>query len=247
MIRFGPAAVYRWWLKRWHAATMRPPVGEVDFGDLRILEPVSREFGYDRGMPIDRYYIERFLDANRDVIGGRVLEIGDDEYTRRFGGARVSRSDVLHVSEGNPKATLVGDLASGVQVTSDCFDCIIFTQTLQFIFEHQAALATLYRILKPGGTLLATVPGITKVPQDRWGELCAWSYTRLSVQRLFSEAFPDSSFNVESKGNVLAATAFLYGLAARELSAEELEYADPLYQVLISVRASKPGVCDGDR
>jgi SAM-dependent methyltransferase len=247
MIRFGPAAVYRWWLKRWHAATVRPPVGTVDFGDLRILAPVSREFGYDRGTPIDRYYIERFLDANQDVICGRVLEIGDDEYTRRFGRGRVSRSDVLHVSEGNPRATLVGDLASADHVASDCFDCIIFTQTMQFIFEHQAALATLYRILKPGGTLLATVPGITKIPQDAWGELCAWSYTKLSAQRLFAEVFPVSSIFVESKGNVLAATAFLHGLAARELSEDELEYVDPLYQVLISVKASKVGASDGDR
>ena len=247
MSTIGPAAIYRWWLKRWHAATVRPPVGTIDFGDLRILAPVSHEFGYDRGTPIDRYYIERFLEANRDVIRGRVLEIGDDEYTRRFGGNGVSANDVLHVSEGNPNATLVGDLTSADHIASDCFDCIIFTQTLQFIFEHQAALATLYRILKPGGILLATVPGITKIPQDQWGDLCAWSYTKHSARRLFAGVFPDSSLVVESMGNVLAATAFLHGLAARELSADELEFVDPLYQVLISIKASKAGVSHGDR
>lgn len=245
MNMLGASALYRWWLKRWHAATVRPPVGMIDFGDLRVLAPVSREFGYDRGMPIDRYYIEGFLDANRDIIRGHVLEIGDDKYTRQFGADRVSRSDVLHVSEGNPKATLVADLTAADAIADDCFDCIIFTQTLQFIFEHRSAVATLHRILKPGGTLLATVPGITKVPQDQWGELCAWSYTMYSVQRLFEESFASSSLRVESKGNVLAATAFLHGLATQELTSEELEYVDPLYQVLISIRASKNGVSDG--
>jgi SAM-dependent methyltransferase len=247
MKQFGPAAFYRWWLKRWHAATVRPPVGTVDFGDLRVLAPVSREFGYDRGIPIDRYYIERFLEANQTVIRGHVLEIGDDQYTRRFGGRSVDASDVLHVSEGNPKATLVADLTSADHVASDSYDCIIFTQTLQFIFEHKTALATLFRILKPGGTILATVPGITKIPQDQWGEVCAWSYTKLSAKRLFAEVFPESSLFVESKGNVLVATAFLHGLATRELSADELEYVDPLYQVLISIRASKFGESNGDR
>lgn len=246
MIRYGPTALYRWWLKRWHAATVRPPVGTVDFGDLRVLTPISHEFGYDRGQPIDRYYIERFLDVHRDTIRGHVLEFGDDAYTRRFGAGRVSRSEVLHVSEGNPKATLVADLTSADTIASDVFDCIILTQTLQFIFNHRAALATLHRILKPGGTLLATVPGITKIPQDRWGELCSWSYTQYSVQRLFAEAFPHSTLLVESKGNVLAATAFLHGIATQELSPEELDHVDPLYQVLITIRASKAGASDGD-
>jgi SAM-dependent methyltransferase len=216
-------------------------VGTVDLGDLRILKPVSQEFGYDRGTPIDRYYIEQFLGANREIIRGHVLEIGDDEYTRRFGAERVSHADVLHVHEGNPKATLVADLTKAPDIASDCFDCIILTQTLQFIFEHRAALATLHRILKPGGTLLATVPGITKIPQDQWGEVCAWAYTEYSAQRLFAEVFPTSTLRVQSKGNVLAATAFLHGLATPELSTDELEYVDPLYQVLISIRASKAG------
>lgn len=247
MKKLGPSTLRRWLLIRWHAATVRPRVGTIDFGDLRVLAPLSREFGYDRGLPIDRYYIEKFLDAHREPIRGHVLEIGDDEYTRRFGADRVSRSEVLHVSEGNPKATLVADLTSADGIASDGFDCIIFTQTLQFIFDHRAALATLHRMLKPGATLLATVPGITKIPQDQWGELCAWSYTRYSAQRLFAEVFPSSSLHVESKGNVLAATAFLHGIATSELSSDELEHFDPLYPVLISIRATKAGASNGDR
>ena len=140
-----------------------PAVGQVDFGDLRRLAPISRKFGVDRGLPIDRFYVERFLDAHADDIRGHVLEIGEDTYTRRFGGARVMASDVLHVSADNPAATIVADLADAPQIPDDRFDAIILTQTLQLIFDPPAAIRTLHRILKPGGTLLVTVPGITPV------------------------------------------------------------------------------------
>ena len=79
----------------------------------RQVKPVSRYWGYDRGQPIDRYYIEKFLAANAEHIRGRVLEIGDKSYTRQYGGEHVTVSDVLHVIEGNPAATIVGDLAKG--------------------------------------------------------------------------------------------------------------------------------------
>ncbi|HEX6050119.1 MAG TPA: hypothetical protein VFZ21_12650, partial [Gemmatimonadaceae bacterium] len=79
-----------------------PPPGAVHLGDLRRLTPISRAFGYDRGGPVDRYYIEGFLARYASDVRGRVLEVGDDSYTRRFGGNRVTRRDVLHVHEGNP-------------------------------------------------------------------------------------------------------------------------------------------------
>jgi hypothetical protein len=40
-------------------------------------------------------------------------------------------------------------------------------------------------------------------------------------------------------GNVLASIAFLEGLASEELRAAELDYRDPLYPLLICVRATK--------
>jgi len=232
--------IYRWLLTRWLKITVRPAVGRVDFGDLRQLRPLSHEFGYDRGLPVDRYYIENFLSRHAGKICGHLLEIGDDNYTRQFGAESVTRSDVLGINEGNPKTTLVGDLVSAEHIPSQSFDCIIFTQTLQFIYDCPAAVKTLYRILKPGGTLLATVPGISKIPQDQWGKLCCWSFTQRSVQKLFGETFPQSSIEVESSGNVLSAVAFLHGLATEELDPRELDYHDPLYQVLISIKATRP-------
>jgi SAM-dependent methyltransferase len=214
--------------------------GPVDFGHLRRLTPISSIFGYDRGRPIDRYYIERFLSAHAPDIKGRVLEFGDDSYTRTFGGERVKKADVLHATEGNPRATLVADLASAERIPSDTFNCIICTQVLMYVYRVDAAIRTLHRILKPGGVLLATVAGISQIARgdmQQWGEY--WRFTTMCAERLFAEVFPPERVDVVSYGNVLAAVAFLHGFAAEELTAEELEYNDPDYEVSITIRAVK--------
>jgi SAM-dependent methyltransferase len=224
---------------RLRARQYYPPVGRARFGDLRRVTPISEWFGFDRGLPIDRYYIERFLAEHADDIRGRVLEIGDATYTRRFGGDRVTRSDVLHVSEGNALATFIGDLTSAEHIPSNAFDCVIATQTLHLIYDVRAALGTLYRILKPEGVLLLTVPGISQISQDEWGESWYWSFTTRSIRRLLQDVFPTQRVTVEAHGNVLVATAFLQGVAAGEMKPAELDARDPHYEVLIAARASK--------
>lgn len=215
------------------------PRGEAQIERMRSVEPVSRHWGYDRGTPVDRYYIENFLGRHASDVRGRVLEVGDDTYTRRFGGARVGVSDVLDVSEANPRATIVADLSRADHIPSNTFDCIILTQTLQLIFETRAAIKTIHRILKPSGVLLATVPGITRISHTEWAASWFWSFTSASARRLFEEVFPATGVQVESHGNVLVACAFLYGLAMEELQQEELDYHDPDYEVTIAVRAVK--------
>jgi SAM-dependent methyltransferase len=215
------------------------PPGEVQFGTLRRVTPISKNWGFDRGQPVDRYYIESFLARYAADIRGRVLEIGDNSYTRKFGGDRVVNSDVLHVAEGNPQATVVADLTCAPQIPSSSFDCIILTQTLQLIYDVQAAIQTLYRILKPCGVLLATFPGISQTYDGDWGNDWYWNFTTLSARRLFEEAFSAEDIKIEGRGNVLAATSFLYGLAAEELTRQELDYNEPGYGVTIAVRALK--------
>ena len=216
----------------------RPP----RLGDLRRVTPIDPNWGFERGTPIDRVYVEQFVSANAADIRGRVLEIAAPDYTTRFGRG-VERVDILMATEVNPQATIVGDLTDAPQIPSDAFDCAIVTQTLQFVYDIRAALATLHRTLAPGGVLLATVPGITKIspPEDEeYGEW--WHFTARSAQRLAEEAFGAGNVEARSYGNVLSATGFLYGLAASDLKAEELAAHDRLYEVIVGVRAVKrPG------
>jgi SAM-dependent methyltransferase len=219
---------------------LHPPVGEAHFGDLRRLRPIGRNFGFERGRPVDRYYIENFLARQAEDIRGRVLEIANASYTRRYGGSRVEISDVLDVAEDNPQATILADLTHADHVPPDAFDCVILTQTLHLIYDVRPAIRTLHRILKPGGVLLATFPGISQIGCRGCSDHWCWSFTQLSARRLFEEAFPAQNVELEAYGNVLAAISFLHGLVVEELRQEELDYHDPDYEVLITLRAVKP-------
>lgn len=218
----------------------RPPSGWLHFGNLRRVTPISRTFGFDRGTPVDRFYIEQFLQAHASAIHGHVLEVGDRSYTNLFGQDRVRRSDVLHARRGNPDATLVGDLCTGEGIPEETFDCIILTQVLPFLWDFKAAVTYARRALRPGGVLLATLPGISQISRfdaDRWGDY--WRFTSTSARRLFGEEFGAEHVGVDVYGNVLAATAFLHGVAAQELRADELAYRDPDYEVTVAIRAVK--------
>jgi SAM-dependent methyltransferase len=212
----------------------------LDLGDLRRVTPIDSGFGLGRGKPVDRHYIESFLRQHAHDVRGRVLEVAEDTYTEQFGGGRVTRRDILHVDDSNPRATLIADLADADDVPGDSFDCFICTQTLTYIYDVKGALATIRRILRPGGVLLATVPGISQMSpydRDRWGEY--WRFTAQSLGRLLGEAFGSEHVAVEAYGNVLASTALLQGLCAGDLRLDELEHRDQRYQMLIAGRAVK--------
>ena len=174
-----------------------PPVGGVRWGDLQRITPLSRQWGFDRGLPVDCYYIERFVAAHAADIQGRTLEIGDDAYTRQ---SATSASATAMCCTPSPatRGRRSSRIVAGDQLPSSHYDCINCTQTLQFIYDVPAALRTLHRILKkPGGILLVTLPGISKMStQDmaRWGAY--WRFTRMSSHRLFTEVFPPGSVTV---------------------------------------------------
>jgi SAM-dependent methyltransferase len=186
------------WLRR---ISRWPPRGTIDFGELRRTTPIDRVFGFDRGQPIDRFYIEQYLSAHAADIRGHVLEVGGREYASRFGQDRVTHCDVLHVEAGHPGATIVADLADAGGIPSETFDCIICTQTLQHIYRVRDVLTTLHRVLKPGGVLLFSVPGISQISRfdmDRWGDY--WRFTTLSARRLCEECFAPANVTVEAHG-----------------------------------------------
>jgi len=215
-----------------------PPVGAINLGDLNRLSPIDGDFGYGRGQPVDRYYVEAFLENHSADIRGHVLEIGDSTYTLRFGGDRVTTCSVWNLLPGTEGSSYTGDLADADHVPDDLFDCVIFTQTLHLIYDFHRALHHLQRMLKPEGVLLATVPGITQIDRGEWGGCWYWSFTPASMRRMLSDAF-DDNHQVRGRGNVLTATSFLHGLATSELDPKAWTVDDDAYPVIITARAVK--------
>jgi SAM-dependent methyltransferase len=208
--------------------------------------PVSTQWGFDRGTPVDRWYIERFLAEHAGDIRGRALEIRNADYVERFG-TGVVRADVLDIDANNPRATIVADLTAADHVPDGLFDCFVLTQTLQFIYDVQAAVRHAHRLLAPGGVLLATLPVVSRIAPRYGLEIDYWRFTAASCRRLFGDPFGAANVAVRTYGNVLAAMAFLEGAALEEIPREKLVADDPYHPVIVAVRAVKSTTTAGSR
>jgi SAM-dependent methyltransferase len=221
-------------------AWVRRVVRRVRWGNLRRIEPVSRTFGFERGTPIDRHYLERFLHEEAAVIRGVVGEISEARYTEAFGGDRVERVEVIDVDATNPRATVIADLTQPGGLATATFDCLLVIQTLQYTHPLGVAVRTCLDALRPGGTLLLALPGLaphdTHVPIE--GDY--WRFLPAGVEALLREVAPEARATVRGYGNLVAATAALHGLAAEELTARELAHRDPGFPVLVCARVDVP-------
>lgn len=205
------------------------------------LMPLDDTYGMNRGTPVDRYYIERFLESQKEWIRGTVMEIADRRYTGRFGEGRVTDSIVLHVDKEVPEINQIkGNLATGDGLEEGSLDCLICTQTLPFIYDVQAAADHIVKILKKGGTALVTVAGISQIIQYEmihYGHF--WSFTEQSLKRLFAENPDVASIETMTYGNVKTSAAFLYGISSEELEPAELDFSDANYQLIIAAVVRK--------
>lgn len=225
-------------LKKIIRENVREKNDSVGYVKKLSTRPISRFFGSEMGKAVDRYYIEKFLDRNSLYIKGTVLEIANNQYTKKYGGSRVNQSIISHVKGwGN---TMLCNFETGEGVKTESVDCVICTQTLQYIFDLPSAIKNIYKMLKKGGTALITVPGIKPLctyDSENWGE--NWSFTSNSVKKLCSLVCEPDSYEVIQYGNVKVTTAYLYGVCVEEMDIADLEYQDMQYPFLICAKIHK--------
>ena len=220
---------------------LRRVLNPVDVSKLSV-NPVSRVFGFDRGTPIDRYYIEKFLGENADKIKGNILEIADSNYSRKFSKDVTSNYHVLTFDEPPTEDTLIkGDLTKPESLPANAMDCFICTQTLNFVYDVKAAICGCYHVLAPNGYMLATVSGIQQISRydmDRWGDY--WRFNELSIRKLLEEVFERDKIKTISYGNMAAVIAGLQGLAIEDFpDTDVLDQVDADYPLTIGVVVQK--------
>jgi hypothetical protein len=227
-----------YWLNGAWQRLARLPVGRVKFGGLRQVRPIGRSSGCGTSRSVSGYYMERFLNSHAGDIQGCVLEIGRHNYAQQFTGYNYSKATETEIISLTKSAiTTLADLSELNNQPTNGFDCIIAPHVLHQICNLKATAQKLYELLKPGGVLLATFPGISL---NQWADTSYWAFTNRLAQKLFAEIFPSANVTIHSYGNVLVTTALLHGLAASELQEKELAYQDPHYQILITLKATKP-------
>jgi hypothetical protein len=207
-----------------------------EWGNLRVAEPFSSNWGIDRGTPVDRFYGDRFFEEKSHLITGKVLEIQNPVYTHRFG-KNVQQADSVDI-DGQFGPTIVCDLAKADDVIpSNSYDCFLLPYTLVVVRDLENALRNALRIVKPGGTILATTSVMAPVMAD-YPEY--WLMTEDGWREMLGRAWAGCEYEVRTHGNCVAAVASILGLAHEELTEAELLRNDTRYPILISIACRKP-------
>jgi hypothetical protein len=206
---------------------------------LDRTEPFSRVFGLDRGSAIDRRFMDDFIQNNAKHLQGSVLEVGDDQYTYKYG-SKIIKSAILAGNTHSCRSRCYpsADLTKHESLAEvGIYDCVIATNVLNFIYDIDSAVKGLAKLVKPGsGVVLVTVAGIVSVSRydyERWGDY--WRFNDMSVRYLFERHFRQVEVSVY--GNAPLAAAFIMGLSQEEVPNKLFEHHDRDYQILIAVKA----------
>jgi SAM-dependent methyltransferase len=202
---------------------------------------ISNDFGFGRGKPVDRFYIESFIKQHTDKILGSCLEFGDTTYIDLFGKSVKDKYSFNYSSEPSQyKNNIMGDLTKIDTLSKNSFDCILCINVLNFIYDLPIAVEGLKKLIKPNGKIIITLAGvsshISRYDMDRWGDY--WRFTNKSAIKLFK----DAGFHVEkiqTYGNPYACSAQINGYSMEDLSKEKIVKSDPDYQLLIACILSK--------
>lgn len=218
------------------AHIMRAFRSRASYMRARSRKPISTRYGFDRGKPVDRLFIEQFLEKNKQAIYGKCLEVVDNSYTVRFGGSRVTTSDVIDIFP-TAKANICGDLRNlSGHIADNEYDCLIVTQTFNVIDDYQSAISECRRILKPGGTLLVTMPTVSPA----WNlAINLWRFTPRSARYVFEKFFDANRIEVSALGNKIVTEAFWMGMAAEDMNSEELALQDETFPLIVGIKAVK--------
>ncbi len=203
--------------------------------DQDRVTPMNDSFGYRRGTPIDRYYIQNAIKEYSKEIKGSVLEVGGNDYTMLYSNTSLKDSHILNYTHMDGNNVIVGDLTKHDSLKEQKFDTFICTQTLNFIYDFESAISTSYELLNNGGYFIGTVASvsnISKYDNDRWGDY--WRFTEKGIKK----ALDNSQFQVidlSGFGNVLAAKSMFDGCVIEDFkNLQLLDHVDPAYPVIIS-------------
>jgi hypothetical protein len=203
------------------------------WGNLRRTTPFSSSYGFERGTPIDRHYLHEFLSVHREWITGDVLEVQTNDYTERFGHG-VTRADTFDIVP-DFRPTYLCDISHCEDVIrSRAYDCLLLPNALPHFRELDLALFHAARIVRPGGTILASVAGLLPLTGDVPDY---WRFSPDGWWEKLTTAWPWATIEVAGHGNCLAAIAAQLGLAKEELTDAELSRHDSRFPILTTTLA----------
>lgn len=131
----------------------------------------------------DRYLLKKKIGQYGHVVTGRMLDIGAgevDRYARYF---KFTERVTTDIQQGDN----VDIVASADKLPFDdaSFDSVVCTQVLEHVPYPQSVVDEMYRVLKPGGSVLATIPQTTPLHEEPHDY---YRYTKYGIQHLFERS-----------------------------------------------------------
>jgi SAM-dependent methyltransferase len=215
------------------AGLLCPPCGAVDWGSLRRLHPICKRFGFSRGTPIDRYYLDKFVAQIRNRVVGATVEIGGARQNRElYRLTNVSEYTAID-AEAHDYVDVVGDAHDSSLLAPDSADSILAFNVLEHCADPWLVARNMHRWLRTGGCAFCMVPNAQRVhnfPRDYWRPLPD------GVNWLFRDF---GSRELSQYGNPTSVIASQLGIAAEELTQAELDAQHPDYPVATCIVATK--------
>jgi len=208
------------------------PIGAIDFGDFKRKLPFCPQFGHFRGNPVDRYYLDRFIEQIRNEVKGVTLEIGGSKGNRELYGL-TNTTSYLTMDLNGEGLDIIGDAHDTQAVEEASLDTVLLFNVLEHCERPWVVVDNIYQWLKPRGQVFCMVPNaqrVHRVPQDYWRILpdaMTSLFARFGRRKLYVY------------GNPLTTLAAYYGIAAEELSREELDHYHENYPVANCIHAQK--------
>jgi SAM-dependent methyltransferase len=215
------------------AGFVAPAPGSLDWGDLRRLVPLCPRFGFSRGTPIDRYYLDRFVERIRPEVTGDVVELGGRDSNREsYGLIGATRYRGLD-QRARSSVSLAGDAHDSSILPERSLDAVLAFNVLEHCHSPWLVAENMGRWLRPGGKAFCMVPSaqrLHRMAEDYWRPLPA------ALPLLFTGF---SATRLEVFGNPLTTLAALLGIAVEELSQRELDATHPDYPVASCIVATR--------
>jgi len=216
----------------WNQGLLTVPFGQFDFGDFDRLSPACLDFGFSRGTPLDRYYLNKFVAESRDLVVGSVLEIGGQKGSHELYGFKNATSYVT-MSIDSSDADITTDAHDASAALPESYDSIIIFNVLEHCRRPWVIASNIYSWLKPGGRVFVMIPNMQRIhegPGDYWRILPE------GLRSIFNQ------FNVEklvTYGNLFTSIAALSGVSSEEIPTGDKDSLDTDYPTITCMTGSK--------